>query len=102
MSEIIRIKGVQGSEPMVKGKYVPVSVIVALLQQGQTVEELLDDYADHLTLEDVQAALTYYENNRDEIHGYPAAHKAAREQIFALSAERERQRRQRQSEQVSN
>jgi uncharacterized protein (DUF433 family) len=77
---IVRVNGVQGGEPMIRDKYVTVTIIVALVQLGQTPEEIVSDYDGRLTLADVHAALSYYYANQDEIDGYLSAHQAAREQ----------------------
>jgi len=45
-------------KPVIKGTRIPVELILRLLAQGITVEELLEDYP-HLTREDIQAALLY-------------------------------------------
>ena len=45
-------------KPVIKGTRIPVELILRLLAQGITVEELLEDYP-HLAKEDIQAALLY-------------------------------------------
>jgi uncharacterized protein (DUF433 family) len=82
---IVRIEGVQGSEPMIRDKYVPVSVIVALVQYGQTPQEIVGDYDGRLTLANVHGALSYYYDHQEEIDGYLAAHQAALEEATQLS-----------------
>jgi uncharacterized protein (DUF433 family) len=81
---IVRIDGVQGGEPMILDKYVPVSVIVAFVQYGQTPEEIVKDYAGRLTLANVHVALGYYYAHQEEIDGYLAAHQAALEEAARL------------------
>jgi uncharacterized protein (DUF433 family) len=77
---IVRISGVQGGEPMIRNKFVTVTAIVALIQYGQTPEEIVNDYDGRLTLADVYGALSYYYANQEEIDGYLTAHRAALEQ----------------------
>jgi len=77
---IVRIDGVQGGEPMIRDKAVPVSTIVALVQYGQTPEEIVNDYDGRLSLADVYGALSYYYANQEEINSYLTAHRAALEQ----------------------
>ena len=45
-------------KPVIKSTRIPVELILRLLAQGITVEELLEDYP-HLAKEDIQAALLY-------------------------------------------
>jgi len=78
---IVRIDGVQGGEPMIRNKFVTVTTIVALIQYGQTPEQIVGDYDGRLTLADVHGALSYYYSNQVEIEGYLTAHRAALEQV---------------------
>ena len=77
---IVRVNGVQGGEPMIRDKFVTVTTIVALIQYGQTPEEIVSDYDGRLTLADVYGALSYYYANQEEIDGYLTANRAALEQ----------------------
>ena len=45
-------------KPIIKGTRIPVDMIIRLIAQGMTVEEILEDYP-NLTKEDVRAALEY-------------------------------------------
>jgi len=45
-------------KPVVKGTRIPVELILKMLSQGISVEEILEEYP-HLTKEDVQACLAY-------------------------------------------
>jgi len=65
---------------MIRDKYVTVTIIVALVQYGQSPEEIVNDFDGRLTLADVHTALSYYYANQDEIDGYLSAHQTAREQ----------------------
>jgi len=45
-------------KPVIKGTRITVELIVRLLAQGLSVEEILEDYP-HITRKDIQAALFY-------------------------------------------
>ena len=45
--------------PVIAGTRVPVHMVLGLLGEGFTIEEILEDYYDHLTREDVLACLRY-------------------------------------------
>ena len=50
-------------KPIIRGTRVPVYVIVGLVEAGQTLEQIVDDYPD-LTVEDVAAAVAYAAQER--------------------------------------
>ena len=45
-------------KPIIKGTRIPVDIIIKLIAQGMTKEEILEDYP-NLTEEDIKAALDY-------------------------------------------
>lgn len=45
-------------KPIIKGTRISVELVLDLLARGWTTEQILKEY-DHLTLEDIQACLTY-------------------------------------------
>lgn len=45
-------------KPVIKGTRIPVDLILKMLSQGISTEEILEEYP-HLTKEDIQAALAY-------------------------------------------
>ncbi len=45
-------------KPIIRGMRISVELILSLLAQGETVEELLEDYPD-LEIEDIRACLAY-------------------------------------------
>ncbi len=47
-----------GGKPVVRGTRIPVALIVRLVAEGMTPEEIVREYPE-LTLEDVRAALRY-------------------------------------------
>ncbi len=65
-SLITQTPGVCGGRPCIAGTSVSVRRIAGWYKQGQTPEEIADQYG-HLTLSQVFAALTYYHANRDLI-----------------------------------
>lgn len=58
---------ITGSQAMIKGTRVPVSIIIAYLRMGETPESLVRDVLPHLTLAQVYDALSYYHDHQDEI-----------------------------------
>jgi len=63
---IMKTRGVLGGKARIAGTRIAVSHMVALVKLGYTVEEVLREYP-QLTREQVEAALKYYEEHRDEI-----------------------------------
>lgn len=57
-------------KPTVKGTRIPVELVLKLLAQGATYEEILEDYPD-LKLKDIHAALAYA---RDTVAGEEIGH----------------------------
>ncbi len=49
---------VLGGKPIIRDMRIPVELVLSLLAQGVTPEDILDDYPD-LELEDIRACLTY-------------------------------------------
>lgn len=47
-----------GGKPIIRGMRISVELIISLLAQGETEQEILADYPD-LTHEDIQACLVY-------------------------------------------
>ena len=59
--EIARItfdKGILGGKPIIRGTRIPVSLILSLLADGMTADEILREYP-HLKKEDLLAAIDY-------------------------------------------
>lgn len=56
-----------GSQAMVKGTRIPVSIIIGYLRLGETPESLVVNILPHLTLAQVYDALSYYHDHQDEI-----------------------------------
>jgi uncharacterized protein (DUF433 family) len=47
-----------GGKPIVRGMRISVELILSLLVQGESIDEILADYPD-LTIEDIRACLAY-------------------------------------------
>jgi uncharacterized protein (DUF433 family) len=50
--------GIFGGKPIVRGMRIPVELVLSLLAQDMSIEEILEDYPD-LEREDVHACLAY-------------------------------------------
>jgi uncharacterized protein (DUF433 family) len=90
---IVRIKGVQGGEPIVNGAYVSVRAIVEMTRLGETLEEILEAY-EPITLAQVYDALSYYHDHKSEIEGYIRENEEAGKEAQKISREIDRQRKQ--------
>ena len=66
MARIVKTPGVLGGRARIAGTRIAVSHIVAMVRAGLTVEEVLREYP-QLTREQVEEALRYYEEHRDEV-----------------------------------
>lgn len=57
-------------KPVIAGTRVPVHMILGLLGNGVTSEEIICDYYDHITKEDILACLRYANSlvEEEEIH----------------------------------
>lgn len=63
---IVRIPGIAGGEPILKGTRVPVRVIVLHYKAGATVEEMLEAHP-HISAAAVYDAISYYLDHQEEI-----------------------------------
>ncbi len=64
---IARLSNVRGGNPIVAGTRIGVHDVVALLQNGETVDSIITQSFPALTRAQVYACLTYYEDHRGEI-----------------------------------
>jgi len=64
---IARLSNVRGGNPLVAGTRIGVHDVVALLQNGETVDSIITQSFPALTRAQVYACLTYYEDHRGEI-----------------------------------
>lgn len=53
-----------GGKPILRGMRISVELILSLLAQGETVEDLLDDYPD-LEADDIRACIAYARAERN-------------------------------------
>lgn len=60
-TRIVIRSDILGGKPVIKGTRISVEFILSLLASGMSMDEILADYQ-HLTREDVLAALHYAEN----------------------------------------
>ncbi len=63
---IVRVKGVCGGRPIIKGSRISVRDIATLYKGGDTVEEILQTYR-HLTTAAIHDAISYYHDHQAEI-----------------------------------
>jgi uncharacterized protein (DUF433 family) len=68
-TRIVRNPDIQGGEPTIAGTRVAVRVIVLALKYDGSIEAVLQGYP-HLTRADVEEALRFYDEHRDEIDFY--------------------------------
>jgi len=73
---IVRLEGIRGGEPMIKGTGISVRTIVERTRLGDKPEQIVEDYP-HLTLAQVYDALSYYYEHPQEIEQYIAENEAA-------------------------
>ena len=93
---IVRIDGVQGGEPIIRGGYVTVRGIAELTRLGQTPEQIVEEHTPLLSLAQVYDALSYYYDHPTEIEMYIREHKEALKRATRLSREiSKRRKRQR-------
>lgn len=55
---VVRVPGVLGGKPTVKGTRISVDLVVTCFAGGMSIDEVLIDYP-HLTRDDVRACLAY-------------------------------------------
>ena len=85
---IVRMEGVQGGEPIIRGVYVTVRGIVEMTTRlGQTPEQLAKEYSPKLSLAQIYDALSYYYDHQTEIETYIRQHQAALKEATKISRE---------------
>jgi len=73
---IVRLEGIRGGEPVIKGTGISVRTIVERTRLGDKPEQIVEDYP-YLTLAQVYDALSYYYEHPQEIEQYIAENEAA-------------------------
>ena len=84
---IVRIRGVHGGEPIVRGAYVTVQGIVELTRLGQTPAQIMAEHEPVLSLAQVHDALSYYYDHQAEIESLIQEEQAALARATKLSNE---------------
>jgi len=51
--------GIYGGKPCIRGTRIAVTMIMDLLEDGLSFDEIIQDYYPHITVEDIQACLEY-------------------------------------------
>lgn len=78
---VVRVEGVQGGDPLIRGTGKTVRGVVELSRQ-MNIEELLREYEGELTPSQVFDALSYYHDHPDEIEQYIAETRTALERAW--------------------
>ena len=73
---IVRLEGIRGGEPVIKGTSISVRTIVERTRLGDKPEQIVEDYP-YLTLAQIYDALSYYYEHPQEIEQYIAENEAA-------------------------
>lgn len=66
---VVSDKNILSGEPVIKGTRTPVRAIVELWRMGLSPEEIRTKLS-HLTLAQIFGALSYFEDNSEEINGF--------------------------------
>lgn len=74
---IVRIEGVHGGRPIVRGTGVSVQTIVEQAQLGRSPQQIVEDFEGVLTLAQVYDALSYYYEHEKEIEQYISENREA-------------------------
>jgi len=74
---IVRIEGVHGGRPIMRGTGVSVQTIVEQTQLGRSPQQIVEDFQGVLTLAQVYDALSYYHEHKQEIEQYIAENREA-------------------------
>ena len=61
------VEKITGSQAMLEGTRVPISIVIGYLRMGETPESLVENILPHLTLAQVYDALSYYYDHQDQI-----------------------------------
>jgi uncharacterized protein (DUF433 family) len=66
-ADIEVVEKITGSQAMIKGTRILLSIIIGYSRLGETPESLVEKILPHLTLAQVYDALSYYHDHRDDI-----------------------------------
>lgn len=81
---IVRVEGVCGGWPVIRGTRITVQAVVEKIRQGQTPEDIVASYPERLTLAHIYDALSYYYENPEEIEAQIAANRLALDRVAQL------------------
>ena len=76
-AHVVRIEGVHGGRPTIRGAGVSVQTIVEQTQLGRSPQQIVEDFDGVLTLAQVYDALSYYCEHEKEIEQYIAQNSEA-------------------------
>ena len=76
-AHIVRIEGVHGGRPTIRGTGVSVQTIIEQTQLGLSPQKIVEDFEGVLTLAQVYDALSYYHEHKQEIKQYIAENRGA-------------------------
>lgn len=63
---IVRVRGVHGGEPIIRGTRVPVRAIAFLYKSGESLEEIMEAYP-HVPPAAIVDAISFYLDHQEEI-----------------------------------
>jgi len=64
---IVRISGVCGGRPVIKGTRIPVWLIIGWFKDGYSPEQIRQEIYPHLSLAQIYDALSYYHDHTAEV-----------------------------------
>ena len=67
---VVRIEGVHGGRPTIRGTGVSVQTLVEQTRLGRSPQQIVEDFDGVLTLAQVYDALSYYHEHEEEIEQY--------------------------------
>jgi uncharacterized protein (DUF433 family) len=90
-AEIVRTPGTLSGKPRIEGKRIGVLMLGDMIHRGEwTKAEVLDGL--DITVDELDAALTYYEAHEEEMDAERARDERAREQTLDREQDRDRRR----------
>ena len=78
---VVKIKGVCGGRPIIKGTRIPVWMIAGWLKQGFTAERVKEEIYPDLSLAEIYDALSFYYENQEELDKDIAYNNPTKEEI---------------------
>lgn len=76
LDRIVRISGILGGKPVIKGTRIPVDLILERLSYDLDLKTLFEDYPD-LTEEDIKACIVYAKELVEDEEAFPAGEQDA-------------------------